>query len=346
MIDVSSVSGRLAGWLAEGRGRTVVLPDGPDQRTVDAALILAASGLVPVLVGPRGPIESMLSERREADRDPPARWPMPEIIDPEIADHGPIAARLIEGWPVGPGGALEVEEADRLARDPLYHAGAMLALGRADACVGGASTPSPDVLRCSLRTVGVRSGEQVSSCYLMAMPDGRLLGFGDCVVVPHPDVEQLARIAIACARTYATLTHELPRVAMLSFSTHGSARHPSVEAVQAATARVRELAPELDVDGELQFDAAISPVVAHMKAPASAIAGNANVFVFPNLDAGNIGYKITERLAGARALGPVIQGIARPFYDISRGCSAEDIVALAAMAAVLSLRDGAQPSEL
>jgi len=170
----------------------------------------------------------------------------------------------------------------------------------------------------------------------MSMPDGNSFTFGDCAVVPYPDEDQLASIAVDASRTHFQLTGEEPRTAMLSFSTKGSAEHERTVLVRNAVQKARELAPEVTIDGELQFDAALLPAIGDRKAPGSAVAGKANVFVFPNLDAGNIGYKIAERLAGATATGPIIQGLAKPMNDLSRGCSWEDIVNTAAVSILQS----------
>lgn len=219
-------------------------------------------------------------------------------------------------------------------RDPLQHAMDVLAAGRADACVAGASRSTSDVLRAALKTIGTRDeGGLVSSSFYFVTKSGETMAFGDCAVVPDPTAEQMAAIAIDTAETFSQLSGQEPRVAMLSFSTLGSARHASVDKVRAATELVRQLAPHLAVDGELQFDAAFVPEVAATKAPASEVAGRANVFIFPNLDAGNIAYKITERLGGAQAFGPLLQGMRLPVHDLSRGCSVDDIVAVATIAA-------------
>ena len=241
--------------------------------------------------------------------------------------------------------------------DPLHVAALMVSAGEADACVAGATRPTADVVRAALFCVGpapvsepeaerIRAparaarerGEQerggiVSSCFLLVLPDGTPVAYADCGVVPAPDSEQLASIAVASAATYRELTGAEPRVAMLSYSTKGSADGPRVELVRSATEIVRRRAPSLAVDGELQFDAAWVPEVAESKAPGSPVAGRANVFVFPDLASGNIAYKITQRLGGARAFGPLLQGTAGVIHDLSRGCSVEDIVTVATIAA-------------
>jgi phosphate acetyltransferase len=176
----------------------------------------------------------------------------------------------------------------------------------------------------------------VSSCFLMVLSDGRPVTFGDCGVVPDPDAEQLASIAVASAATHVALTGEEPRVAMLSFSTKGSAEHPRVDKVRTATQLLHESVPDLVVDGELQFDAAWDTEVAASKAPESAVAGRANVFIFPDLDSGNIAYKVTERLGGARAYGPLLQGLDGVLHDLSRGCSSSDIVDVAVIAGLMA----------
>jgi phosphate acetyltransferase len=223
------------------------------------------------------------------------------------------------------------------AQDRLTLAGEMLVRGEAEACVAGVVAPSPAVLRAALRTVGCAEGSTlVSSVYLMLMPDGRVLGYADCVVNPRPEPEALASIAVDSASTFTQLTRLPARVALLSFSTAGSASHPDVARVVAAARIARDTAPDLDIDGELQFDSAVVPEIARSKAPESSVAGRANVLIFPSLEAGNIGYKITERLAGAIAVGPVLQGLTKPYFDISRGSSADDVVRLALAAATMS----------
>lgn len=224
-----------------------------------------------------------------------------------------------------------------VAADPVNFGAALVALGEADGCVAGAVYPSGDVVRAALWAIGTAPGVSlVSSAFYMVMADDLVLTFTDCAVVPEPTPGQLAEIALAAARDRSRLVGDSPRVAFLSYSTKGSARGPHVARVQEAAAHFQQLAPHIVSDGELQADAALSPEVGERKAPGSLVGGRANVLVFPDLDSGNIGYKLVQWLGRAIAIGPILQGLARPMADLSRGATPDDIVEVTAMVALQS----------
>lgn len=293
--------------------RTVVFPDSLDPRTLRAAVTLRGAGILrPVLVGPAGAIAEL------AGREKIGLGGV-EIEDPEKSRHlarltGEVAA--IAGAP-GPAPAL---------KDPLVFGGLMVRCGLADGCVAGSVSKTADVIRAAIRTIGMRPGiGRVSSYFLMVFPE-KVLVFADCAVQPEPGPAELAEIAGLAADNYSLITGTPPVVAFLSFSTKGSAEHPSVARVREAVAIFRRARPEVTADGELQFDAAMDAGVAKHKAPDSPVGGKANVLVFPDLNSGNLGYKIAQRLGGGMALGPILQGLAKPAFDLSRGCTEEDIV--------------------
>ncbi len=313
----------------------MLLADGADARVISAARSLAAEqGVTPVLLvdGPTLAVATV------------AEGKLPEGIEvvapEELASCEPVRIAYEEAADRRGLGRVE-REARRL--DPLYVAAAALRAELVDACVAGATRPSAEVIRAALHVIGLAPGAvTLTSSFVMLMPDGRILSFADCAVVPEPDALQLAEIALATSATHELVTDKEATVAFLAFSTKGSAKHESLERVREALERVRARAPGLVVDGELQVDAALDQAVAVAKAPGSPVAGQADVLIFPNLHAGNIGYKLTERLAGARAVGPVLQGLAAPMHDLSRGCRAEDIETLAMLSA-LQVRASTRP---
>ncbi|MBO6793409.1 MAG: phosphate acetyltransferase [Balneolaceae bacterium] len=304
---------------ASQKNAKIVFPRSSDPRVIEAAEFLADNNLCTTI---------LLSNKSSVDTKL-------DVI--EIESHPKLQQYAEAFYAKRKHKGITLEQALETIKDPLFFAASMLDAGDADGAVAGSVSTTGDVLRAAIQTIGLKEGSNVvSSTFLMSFDDGRVFTYGDCAVVPYPTSDQLASIAIDSAATHKALTGESPKVAMLSFSTKGSAKHERVELVTEALESAKSNAPNLDIDGELQFDAAVIEQIGQRKAPGSAVAGKANVFIFPNLDAGNIGYKITERLGGATATGPVIQGLAKPMMDLSRGCSWEDIVNTACVAALLS----------
>lgn len=313
---------------AKAAKKTIVLPESHDDRVLKAAEILSKEGIAKVIT--LGNEQKIRERAAELEVDLAGV----RLIDPErsemLSDFSNIFFNLRKHK------GITIEAARETMKKDLFFGAMLVNESMADGFVAGSTASTGDVLRAAIQVVGMPEGTSVvSSFFLMVFPE-RVFSFGDCAVVPNPDANQLADIAISTAENHKKLTGEEAYVAMLSFSSKGSAKHELVDKVIEATAIAKSKRPDLNIDGELQFDAAIIDSIGQKKSPGSSVAGRANVLIFPDLQAGNIGYKIAQRLAGAEAVGPVVQGLKKPLFDLSRGCSVDDIVNTSAISALMA----------
>lgn len=320
---------------AAALNKHIVLPEGKDSRVVEAAAKAVKEGIAKVtLLG---------DEKSIRENNPTVDLSEVNIVDPKTSQMLPVYQKLL--YELRKSKGMTQEQANEIAKDNTYFGVLMLKNGDVDGLVSGACHSTANTLRPGLQIIKTAAGVPlVSSYFLMVAPEcgneycenGAYI-YSDCGLKENPNNDELAYIAIASAKSAEVIAELSPRIAMLSFSTKGSAKHADIDKVTSALEKVKQMRPDLNIDGELQLDAAIVPSVAKSKAPGSSVAGHANVLVFPDLDAGNIGYKLTERLGGFQAVGPLCQGFAKPINDLSRGCKADDVVAAIAITALQTL---------
>lgn len=313
---------------ASQRKKTIVLPESHDERVLKASQVLKNEGIAKVIL--IGNDEKVRQDAEKLSVDLQGI----RIIDPEKSEKSSDFANVFFNLRKHKG--VTIEDAKEIIKNDLFFGAMMVKESMADGFVAGSVSSTGDVLKAAFQCVGMPEGISiVSSFFLMIFPQ-QVYSFADCAVVPKPDAIQLADIAITTADNHKKLTGDDPYVAMLSFSTKGSAQHEDVDKVIEATRIAKKKRPDICIDGELQFDAAIVESIGKRKAPGSDVAGRANVLVFPDLTSANIGYKIAQRLGGAEAVGPVVQGLKKPLFDLSRGCSVDDIVNTSSIAALMA----------
>jgi phosphate acetyltransferase len=308
--------------------KTILLPESHDERVLKASEILTRDEICSIIT--LGDEDSITQDAKNLDVDLTGVRIIDQTRSDKLSDFTNIFYNLRKHK------GITIEDARKSVTRDLFFAAMMVKEGMADGSVAGSSASTADVMRAGIQCIGMPGGISiVSSFFLMLFPD-KTYSFADCAVVPDPDAAQLADIAISTADNYRKLTGEEPLVAMLSFSTKGSAKHEKIDKVLEATEIIRKKRSDINVDGELQFDAAVIDSIGKKKAPGSEVAGRANVLIFPDLNAGNIGYKIAQRMGGAEAVGPMVQGLNKPFFDLSRGCSIDDIVNTTSIAVLMS----------
>lgn len=315
---------------ASGKNSHIIFPEGDDERIIKAAEILIKDNISRITL--------LANQKQIAEKAKNLGVDLKKIniIDPAESDR--IESYTLEYFKLREHKGISMKEAESIVAQPLFFGAMMVRNGEADGCVAGADNTTGNVVKAALHCIGLAEGVSILSSFFMMIIPGwdRVISFADGAIVPDPDPAELASIAITSAKNYKRLTGCEPIVSMLSFSTYGSAKHPMVDKVTEALKIVKKKDPSLEVDGELQLDASVIPEIGEKKASGSRVAGKANVLIFPDLNSGNIGYKLTQYFAKARAIGPVVQGLRKPMNDLSRGCTISDIVNVSAIASLLA----------